>query len=376
MRRLDRTPRADWPARLAELGGDLAVQTSSPFWREDAAYAFTDAEVETLHDATVEIERIVREAVDHVVRRGRFSEIGIAPNLAELAALSWERQEPSLYGRYDLRFDGVGPPKLLEYNADTPTSLFEASIVQWHWLEACEPEADQFNSIHEALVDHWEGERREGRLSRVHFACFPDDDDDMLTTAYLLDTALQGGLDGELIQVVDIGSDGARFIDLEGRRIDALFKLYPWDWMAREPFFERIAPCGLKVLEPAWRVIASSKGLLAILAELYPGHENLLPASLAADRIPRPRVLKPIFGREGANVLIDLDGTAVPTDGPYADMATVAQVFAPLPDFDGWRPVIGAWVIGGEPHGIGIREERSLVTGRLARFVPHFIMPG
>jgi glutathionylspermidine synthase len=41
---------------------------------------------------------------------------------------SWERDEGSLYGRLDLSFDGQGPPKLLEYNADTPTSIFEAAV--------------------------------------------------------------------------------------------------------------------------------------------------------------------------------------------------------------------------------------------------------
>jgi glutathionylspermidine synthase len=36
-----------------------------------------------------------------------------------------------LYGRFDLAYRGDGPPKLLEYNADTPTALFEAAVVQW-----------------------------------------------------------------------------------------------------------------------------------------------------------------------------------------------------------------------------------------------------
>ena len=42
---------------------------------------------------------------------------------------------PSLYGRLDLSFSGQGPAKLLEYNADTPTSIFEAAVFQWTWLE-------------------------------------------------------------------------------------------------------------------------------------------------------------------------------------------------------------------------------------------------
>lgn len=70
-------------------------------------------------------------------------------------AQSWQRGDKSLYGRIDLRFDGLGPAKLLEYNADTPTSLFEAAVFQWTWLEQAiersilPKRADQFNSIHD-----------------------------------------------------------------------------------------------------------------------------------------------------------------------------------------------------------------------------------
>jgi glutathionylspermidine synthase len=43
-------------------------------------------------------------------------------------AASWKRHDSSLYGRLDLCYDGKDPAKLLEYNADTPTSLFEAAV--------------------------------------------------------------------------------------------------------------------------------------------------------------------------------------------------------------------------------------------------------
>ena len=58
-------------------------------------------------------------------------------------------------------FDGTGPAKLLEYNADTPTSMFEAAVFQWTWLEQAierniiPKRADQFNSIHERLIEAW-----------------------------------------------------------------------------------------------------------------------------------------------------------------------------------------------------------------------------
>ncbi len=384
MRRIACTPREGWRDKLAALGLDLAPNIS-PYWNEEAAYVFSEDEIETLYAATAEIERLVLEAVDHVVTRGRCAELDIAPALADLAAASWQADERSLYGRYDLRYaggtDAASAPKLLEYNADTPTALFEAAVVQWHWLQDTRPGADQFNSIHEGLIAAWQGRARAGLgAAPVHFACVPEDDDDLITTAYLLDTATQAGLDTRLLAVDEIGWDGARFLDLANAPISALFKLYPWDWLAAEPFFPHLAALSqarsLTVIEPAWRVVASSKGLLAILWELFPGHANLLPAAFAPACLAPPLVCKPMLGREGANITMAdaAGGIGVATAGPYAHQKMVAQAFAPLPEFDGWHPVLGVWVIDGEPRGLAVREDRALVTSRGARLVPH-LMP-
>jgi glutathionylspermidine synthase len=379
MRRITIDPRPDWRQKLVALGMDLDTgrdaAPSSPYWAEDAAYVVTPESIEALHTAVDELAVMIEVAVEHVIAGNRFPELGIPPALARLAAESWEADEPSLYGRFDLNWDGKGPPKLFEYNADTPTALFEASVVQWHWLDERFPAADQYNSIHEGLIETWSRWRIDRKMRGMHFACVPEDDDDLITTAYLQDTAAQAGIAGRLIDLGDVGWDGRRFVDLETAPITSLFKLYPWDWLAEEPFFAHVAACGIRMIEPAWRAIAASKGILAILWELFPGHPSLLPASFDRRAIEGPAVTKPLFGREGASIVID-DGRGrrlATTDGAYDDMATVAQAFAPLPDFDGWRPVVGAWMIGGEARGIGIREERSLVTGRGARFVPHMI---
>ena len=373
MRRMPVTERPDWPARLASLGMELAANPASPYWREDAAYVFAESEIETLQTAAEDLLAMIDAATAHVVENDRFAELGIPQALADYAARSWRSLEPSLYGRFDLHFDGTGPPKLLEYNADTPTALFEASVVQWHWLEERFPGRDQYNSIHEGLIETWTDWRRAGRLSRVHFACMPDDDDDLLTTAYLQDTAVQAGLDGQLMRMPDIGWNGRHFLDLAEARIDALFKLYPWDWLAEEAFFPHLAASTLKVHEPAWRIIPASKGILAVLWEMFPGHPNLLPAAFDAASLAGPVILKPLLGREGANMIVDHGGRRTATEGPYGQMPTMAQAFAPLPDFDGWRPVIGLWTVAGEPRGIGLREDRNVITGRGARFVPHLI---
>ena len=42
--------------------------------------------------------------------------------------------------------------------------------------------------------------------------------------------------------------------------------------------------------------------------------------------------------------------------------------------FEGYYPVIGSWVIGGEASGIGIRETRSRIIDNMSFFVPHYFI--
>src|SRR3546814_13050588 len=96
-----------------------------------------------------------------------------------------------MIGRFDLSFDGRQPPKMLEYNADTPTSLFEASVVQWEWLQTVRPDADQFNSIHEKLGEAEAGYGIEGWL---HFTSVRGPADDSGYTDHLRSPRCQAGL--------------------------------------------------------------------------------------------------------------------------------------------------------------------------------------
>jgi glutathionylspermidine synthase len=61
------------------------------------------------------------------------------------------------------------------------------------------------------------------------------------------------------------------------------------------------------------------------------------------------------------------------TGGEYGEEGFIYQEFFPLPSFDGNYPLIGSWVIGQQPAGIGIREAGSLITDNWSRFLPHLI---
>ncbi|MER5207130.1 glutathionylspermidine synthase family protein [Streptomyces sp. NPDC002825] len=387
-------PRPGWQETVEEQGLVYPLTrhpdgSLRPYWDESAYYSFSLPEVEALEEVVEELHALCLEAAAHIVEHDRFAELGITdPKLAGLVAESWRRRAelPSLYGRFDLRYDGTGPAKMLEYNADTPTSLVEAASPQWFWMEERFPGADQWNSLHERLVEAW---RRQAPLlppGPLHFAHSDGDElgEDLMTVAYLRETAQQAGLDTEALSVERIGWDrlSRRFVDDRLRFIRSCFKLYPWEWLTTDRFGRHVldtldngggtgTTCWI---EPAWKMLLSNKALLAILWELNPGHPNLLPAYLDGPRELASTagwVAKPLLGREGAGVTLHEAGTEpFVRDGE----ACCYQELAPLPDFDGNRVVLGAWVVEDEAAGLGIRESAGLVTDEYARFLPHVIL--
>lgn len=369
MRRVSIAPRPDAMERARDLGFAFAEIAGEPYWDESAYWHFTASEIDVLEDATAELHRLCLLAVDVAIREGRHAMLGIPAPVWPLVVASWERRDPSLYGRMDLRWDGTGAPLLLEFNADTPTALYEAAVVQWEWLTCLFPERDQFNSLHEALIARWLAIECPGG---VHFACARGSDEDRGTVDYLRDTAMQSGLTTRFLAIEDIGWDGQSFVDLDAAPIRTLFKLYPWEFLARDTFGAHLAAAPTRWIEPAWRLVLSGKAILALLWELFPGHPNLLPAFREPGRTGSPEIRKPLFGREGANIAAP--GHA--TDGPYGAEGFVYQAYAELPCADGRYPVLGSWLIGGEPHGLGIREDVTPITRDTSRFVPHCFDPG
>jgi glutathionylspermidine synthase len=374
MKREDRVPRIDWPKKVEDLGFDFHTFDGEVYWDERACYRFTADEIDTVEAATAELQERVIEAVESVIEKGDFGRFAVPEPFHRVIEESWNDDERSLYGRFDLSWDGHGEPKLLEYNADTPTALLEASVVQWYWLQDVYPQHDQFNSIHEKLIDRWKELRAAFPSGTVHFACDSESDEDRGTTDYLRDTATQAGIDTKPLDMREIGWNGSRFVDLESRPIDVLFKLYPWEWMVREEFAEHLLKRTTRVLEPPWKMLLSNKAILPILWEKFPGHPNLLAASFEPGRFATDYVKKPIFSREGANVSINAGGRTLEEPGTYGAEGYIWQAYHELPRFAGNYTVIGSWIIGEEPAGIGIREDDSPITKNTSRFVPHYFV--
>lgn len=375
MRRVALDPRPNWQRRVEEHGLTYHTLGGEKYWDESAAYELSAAEVDQLELATQTLHEMCLELVQDVIDNRRFGLFLIPPEFEELVERSWRERQPSVYGRFDFAFDGVGPPRLLEYNADTPTGLVEASVIQWFWLKDLDPDGDQYNSIHERLIDAWKNILRQDG-GPIHFAALTDELDtpeDYITAEYMRDTAIQAGAKTSFISMRDIGWDRPRrvFVDHTGFPIHRCFKLYPWEWMLREEFGQHVRSGTTKWVEPAWKMILSCKTILPLLYERHPDSPFLLPASF--DPLTTGSyVKKPIHAREGANIEVVIDGKlAHSTDGPYAPPFIYQQLASELKPHDGRYPVLGSWIVNGVACGMGIREDASLVTGNTSRFVPH-----
>jgi len=385
MQRIACPERDDWRTTAESAGFDFHTIDGERYWDERAYYAFTLDEIERqIETPTGEIDAMCLELVGKAVDDEEYLQrLKIPEGYWDLIRDSWHNDQQSLYGRLDLCFDGRNPARLLEYNADTPTSIFESAVFQWTWLEqaierAIIPKrADQYNSIHERLIEAW---KKLGGARHLHLAGMLESTEDSGTLAYLEDTARQAGLATTMLDIEDIGlAEGNCFVDLDNNPIEMVFKLYPWEWMFHDEFGADIAKASTRWIEPPWKAILSNKGMLPLLWEMFRGHPNLLPAYFEDDPeaagLGTSFVRKPLFSREGANVtLVSAGTTLVEQQGPYGAEGFIRQTLAPLPNFSGQYAVVGSWLVDHTPCGLSVREDENPITGNTSRFLPHAIL--
>jgi glutathionylspermidine synthase len=224
-----------------------------PYWDEETVYAFTLEEIETrIEDPSTELHAMCREAAARIVESEELlTKLDIPEAHWDLVRSSWRAGEGELYGRFDLIYDGTGPASMIEYNADTPTSLYESASFQWKWFEdqrergVLPAGADQFNRIYEALSERFATLFAPDTM--VHFTSVGGEAnrEDFSTVEFLAYAARDAGLGAQYVALDQIGlTTEGQFADAESRVIGALFKLYPWEDMLRDEFARHIAGRG------------------------------------------------------------------------------------------------------------------------------------
>lgn len=381
MKRVVTEQRPNWKEHAEGLGFKLHTMFDKPYWNEGVHYSFTLEQVEKdLEDPSTELHAMCLQAVEHVVNREELlDQMQIPEAHWDYVLNSWNTERnQTLYGRFDLAYNGQGPAKMLEYNADTPTSLYEAASYQWLWLEEAKRhsiigDVDQFNAIEDSLIQ--EMNKYDNRKD-FYFSSFEGSDEDYMTVEYMGYCAVDAGLTAQYIPLQQISEDDkGQFRTPDGKLIEQLFMLYPWEDMLLDDYSRLLKNSVTKFVEPAWKTILSNKGILPVLWQMFEGHPNLLPAFFGEQKIRGGYVTKPIYSREGSSITIYKDGEIwMADDQSYVKNGMITQGYVELPNFDGNRPVIGTWIVGDKCVGMGIREDENEITQDLSRFTPHIII--
>lgn len=372
MKRIGIIPRANWEHKIREQG----FVYYKNYYSETAAYQFSRQEIDFIEKATADIFELCIKGMEFVLNSPeQLRTFKIPEKFHDFIRKSWDEDHISFYGRLDLAYDGKSV-KLLEFNADTPTMLLEASVIQWYWLQDYDPRKDQFNSVHEQLVAHMKDCSNLIDGKKIIFASVEESEEDFMTVKYLEDCATQAGLLTEYITMEEVSvNELNQFCTPDGEEITTIFKLYPYEWMFHEEFSDYLISNFDETtwIEPFYKCIWSNKMFMVVLAELFPYSPYILKAS-TEPREFRSYVKKPLLSREGGNVSVYKDGVLTDhSGGEYGYEGFIFQEYFEIPRHAGKTPVIGSWLIGGAPAGIGIRESANLITNNTSFFVPHFI---
>ena len=385
MQRQHRAPRPDWQRIVAAQGmcfdepARYADGSVRPYWDESVHYVFDMDEILSLEADVELLHSMCLEAVDHVVLTERFRDFALPEWSWEPVAASWRRSDPHVYGRFDLRYDGRA---LRHCWSTTPTPRRRCSRRRSCSGTGSRTSTPTTTSGTRCTRSWSSAGRRSGRGCPARKLTSPGRrptrrGEDHVTVAYLQESAAEAGLDTVGLAIEDLGWDTAldRFVDLEEAPIAAVFKLYPWEWVLGDDFGKHVVRSLPETLwvEPLWKTLLSNKALLAVLWEMYPGHPNLLPAYLdhpacspstsaspaSAARAPTSR--SSAAGHRGRDRRrLRRRGLRLPALRPAARVRRL-------------RPALGAWIVGDEAAGLGIRETVGLVTDDGAAFVPHRI---
>ena len=380
-------------AVLEEIGLTWHTDSDGSAYIGEELVEVSEAEAEAYYAAANTLYDMCVEAAGAVIAERRYTELGIPSNIIGLIEDSWERDDLHLYGRFDFAggLDGL-PIKLIEFNADTPTSLFETAIVQWALLKAnALDEMRQFNNLHEMLQENFRRlitrdqplEEFGARYARekILFSSVSELAEDERTVRYLQQIAHEAGFLTDFCYLHEAGfSNDEGVFNRDSQLADFWFKLFPWEDIAADELeltrmLSKMVTRGrTRILNPAYTLLFQSKGILKVLYDLYPDSPYLLPTDFSPLQ-GIEQVSKKMFGREGANVRIlaadgsDLEGT----DGPYAHHKPVYQARARFAqDASGLNYQAGVFYVW-EACGLGFRRGGAILDDT-SKFVGHMIV--
>lgn len=353
----------------------------------------TEDEAQAYYNAANELYDMYIEAAQYVIDNNLFHEINIPFNLIDIIKESWENDVHwHLYGRFDLAGGLDGKQiKLIEFNSDTPTSLFETMIIQWALLKFNnKEESSQFNSLYEALADNFKRIiTLDGDLDKfdeyyaklgwkILFSSIKGNEEEEHTVKLLQHIASEVGFKThfEYIDDIEFSEDG---ISVNSEIYEFWFKLIPWEDIAIHEgelalhLTEIIENKKSIIFNPAYTLLFQSKGMLKILWDLYPNHPLLLETSFEPLENTK-QVEKMCFGREGENIAIvnDDNSLEIKTDGEYGNFKPIYQEYYEFNKDNENNHYQAGIFYSYEACGLGFRRG-GLILDNMSKFVGHII---
>ena len=380
-------------SKLEELGFTWHTDSDGSKYVSDELVEISSAEAEAYYTAGNEIYDMHVEAAQYVIENDLFFDLGIPFNLVDIIKKSWENDVHwHIYGRFDLAGGVDGQDiKLIEFNADTPTGLFETALLQWALLKHNNmDEKKQFNNVYEAISENFkrlitlfdETSEFDTRYDgwKILFSSIAENDEEEATTRLLQQMATDAGFNTAFEYLENTHFDESGIYDANENDYEYWFKLYPWEDIAHdEPELATTLTNIIQnqkaiILNPAYTLLFQSKGMLKILCDLFPDSPYLLKTSYEPlDGIKQ--VEKTVFGREGANTkIINADGSVTEqTDGPYDNYKKVYQEYVEFPkDVKGNKYQAGVF-FAYEACGMSFRKG-SEIMDNMSKFVGHVIV--
>ncbi|MGJ0113465.1 glutathionylspermidine synthase family protein [Campylobacter molothri] len=374
---------------LENIGFSWHTDEDGSDYISDTLVCVKENEANAYYEASNELYDMFIAAAQNVIDNDRFDELGIPFNLVEAIKMSWENDVHwHLYGRFDFAGGLDGKPiKLLEFNADTPTALFESAILQWAILKQNNmDENHQFNNIYECLMENF---KRLITLDddtslfqnyyqgwKILFSSIAGNKEEEITTKLLAYIANEVGFETNFSYVDEVEfSDEGIFKD--GINYEYWFKLIPWEDIAIEEgdlamlLTQIMRNQKAIILNPAYTLIFQSKGIMKILYELYPNHPLLLETK-DQPLTGKTYVKKPVFGREGANISI-IKGEQIlkENEGPYVNNKFIYQEYVELNSHENEFYQAGVF-FAYEGCGLGFRKG-GMILDNSSKFVGHII---
>lgn len=376
------SPRPDWRQTARDIDyGYFTNADKTEAWNENSAYFMTPDGYDQIRKASERLFEMCLRVINEAINTPNGLDAFHIPKMhQDYVRASWNSPSINnfLIGRFDLAWH-EGQIKLIEFNADTPATLPESTLMQQIWLRDYASTTGQkglgnpglrTDLILDTLADIFAG----GVCADVHIVPYPDNLEDATHARYWQKWVTDAGGQGIICDIRSIRVNASGHYTHNGRVIQTMLKMYPWELMLREEGSRHLATAHCDILNPAWTSLLSNKHLLVALWNKYPGDPLLLQTGYTPDGMT-DYVAKPVHGRGGENVSIFQDKTPLAqSPGSYGIFPMIYQERAKT-TITPTSPVttsVGAWILSSNGHfgGITFREDRSPIIRESSAITP------